>query len=385
MMGDNMNNIEKNGFLDLPLCDDHFHLMKFHPVDVSVRVFGEIIDYFSMERITLNALTQCMDSENDPASNVKALYIKAKLNETHPDRALVFGNIYHFLDGRDSADSYLRQVKQLDAMGVDGYKTLDGKPLQRKLLGRELDDPIYDKMYAYIEERGMPVKMHLGDPPVHWDREKISPYAISRGWFCDETFPTLEKMRDEVDGILTKFPKLRLCLAHFYFLGHDLEAAVDFFEKWENVSFDLTPGAEMFVGMSERHDEWRAFFHKYADRLYFGSDTYNKPEDCYEESGDAGHRINLVRKMLEYSEPFEDMHIGTAIPLALERGDIMKICHDNMAARNPHARPLDAGLIAQHAADLLEALEHGFLGVKPAEHLALEIENLRTVYEYFAK
>ena len=88
----------------------------------------------------------------------------------------------------------MKAVREIN-VGFDGVKILDGKPKMRKNLGRRLDDPIFDPLYAFLQEHDIPVTMHLGDPPEFWDINKISEYALKVGWYCDETYPTLEEMR----------------------------------------------------------------------------------------------------------------------------------------------------------------------------------------------
>ena len=272
-------------------------------------------------------------------------------------------------------------------MGVDGYKFLEGKPQIRKRLARRLDDPIFDKMYSFIEEMGMPMTMHLGDPPENWDITKCSPYAIERGWFCDETYPTLEELREETEGILKKHPKLKLTLAHFYFLGHDLEAAKAFLERFPNASFDLTPGGEMYDGFSKRPSEWREFFIKYSNRILYGTDTYNVsyPDlDMYEGTHVAGYRINLTRRMLEEKERFEYPRRGTLVPLALDRASLENIYFNNAASRHAKPREVDRKRTAQYTQTVLSAMQNGELTTEERERDILEIENLQKVMQYFS-
>ena len=383
-----MNNLQKNGFKDFSVCECHAHLLFDEHIDNTVKAFQNELEYYEFEKINLCALVRDADKAEDVLNNAKAFYCKSKINTIEkPDQCYVYGNVYHYLDERDTAEEYLNQAKNLYDMGVDGYKMLEGKPEFRKLLGKRLDDQIFDLMYSFIEEKGMPIVMHVGDPARNWDITKISPTALERGWYYDETFPTLEQLREEVNGILKKFPKLKLCLAHFYFLGYELESAKNLLESWENVALDLTPGGEMFVGFSQRHDEWRKFFTKYADRIYFGTDLYNvyfENLDDYEEVMPAGHRINLVRKALEKSEDFEDMHFGTIKPLNLDDAVLQKIYHDNFVNLHGNSRKIDKKLIAGYINQLTLDLEKGKLKLMP-EKFDLDMENLRILKDYFNK
>ena len=297
-----------------------------------------------------------------------------------------FSSMFHNYDERDTAEGYLAQAKALWEMGFDGVKLFDGKPKMRKLLGRRLDDPIFDPFYAFLEEHDIPVTMHLGDPPEFWDINKISEYALKVGWYCDETYPTLEEMREEVLSILDKFPRLRLTMAHFFFLSQDLEACADLFARYPTLCFDLTPGGEMFENFSKRPEEWRAFFIRYADRISLGTDTYNY--DLHENLPDYSKnadlaRTNLVRKCLEWREPFEHPWYGTLIPFGLDTDTLTKIYRGNFIRRLGEPRTVNARAAAETATEMLASFDRGTLCCEDEARTALEHENLETMITYF--
>ncbi len=382
-----MKNAEKNNFYNIPLCDTHFHLIYPETIEDTTDIFRNIINYYDYKRVTLCCMAKSSHRVADPANNLKGLYLKSLLNnEYNEDKIFVYGSPFHFYDERDTQDGYLAQVKELYDMGVDGYKMLDGKPNLRKMLGKKLCDPVFNKMYAFMEEKGLPLKYHLGDPITNWgEKSTMDEYTINQGWwYGDGTFPTLAEFRDEIDGILTKFPKLKLCLAHFYFYSDDLEGATAFFERWENVSFDLTPGGEMFVNFNKRPEEWKEFFKKYKNRIFFGTDTYNIPisgdlETC------AWGRSNLVRRMLEKdpSESFEARNLGTLNPMGLDIEDVKDIYYNNHKNLHPSARKLNNKLIAEKALQTIEKLKNNEFILESDEEVKLEIKNLESVYNYF--
>ena len=382
-----MNNVQINSYLPLPLCDIHTHLLRREGVDISLAAFRAMLDYYGYASLNIACCHRVATDEIDTANVLKGLYIKARMNEDGGSSAIVYGNPTHFYGERDTAENYLAQVQTQYAMGVDGFKILDGKPKNRKRLGRSLCDPIFDKMYAYLEENGIPVLMHLGDPPHFWGpKEGMSAYGLAHGWWCgDGTFPSLEELREEVDGILTKFPRLKLCMAHFYFLGHDPKSARAFMEKWENVSLDLTPGGIMFAGFDDQPQIWKRFFADFSHRVYFGTDNSNnvngEPSAYFERSGAP---VNLVRRMLEWDETKEVPYssVRSLKPLSLPREQIDNIYTNNYRRLHPTARPLNGAMIAEKAAALAEKLRTGeVFDTDPAQ----EIENLAVVAEYFTK
>ena len=377
-----MTNRELHDYKKIPLIDTHVHMVYQDSVEKSVQIYRNIMDYFEYGGIVLQGMHHSMKGD-DPANNAKVLYCKAILNAEHPDRKVyAYGSTMHYFDGRDTADGFLRQIEQMDAMGFDGVKILDGKAPLRKRIGRPLDDPMYDKFFAYAEEHGMPIKMHLGDPAYMWD-------PADRRYQFGKDMPSLAELRSEAEGILTKFPKLKLHFAHFYFLGHDPEYAERLLETWPNVALDLTPGGEMFVGFSERPKEWRAFFCKYADRIYYGTDTYNmfysEILEEYENGTGVGFRNNQVRRMLEWSEPYEDPYYGPFIPMHLEEEVLQKIYRTNCLQLMGEPKPIAKAVVAAYTSDLLTKFEHGFVRTADPERDKVELASLKTVYEFFRK
>ena len=239
------------GLKPFPIADTHVHITAPVHVDESVRIFSEIMAYFGYARLGIAAVTtECGHGESDHDNNLKAFYAKDALNARRADSAYVYANPLYYLDERDSADLYLAEVQELYRMGADGYKFLDGKPNMRKMIKRRLCDPIYDKMYAWLEEMGLPVLMHIADPRHFWGpKEGMSAYGLKSGWWCgDGSCPSFDELHNEVYEILEKFPKLRFRAAHCFFLGDDIEALTAFFERWENTAIDLTPAAINFAG-----------------------------------------------------------------------------------------------------------------------------------------
>ncbi|MCI5859496.1 MAG: amidohydrolase, partial [Blautia sp.] len=152
-------------------------------------------------------------------------------------------------------------------------------------------DECYDPMYDFLEKNNIPVLLHSNDPVEFWDKERIPKWAIGAGYYCDETYPTHEQIREETIGILKKHPKLNMTIAHIFFLSNadQYDLAEELLETYPNLTFDLCPGWEMYEGF-ERDERWRGFIEKYAGRLVYGTDIFG--------AGWEG-RIECLRSSLE--------------------------------------------------------------------------------------
>lgn len=295
-----MNNAELKGYIkDIPIIDSHFHANYANNIDATVGIFRNVMRYFGYDGICILSLPLLWE-KTDYTMNIKALYIKHCL----APNAYAFGGLVHNFDGTDTAESYLAQAKSLYEQGFDGYKMLEGKPFFRKKLGRGIDDPVFWHFYAFAEEKGMPVTLHLADPPHFWHYEKLTPYEKSRCWFCDSTYPTKEEFHKESENIMEKFPRLKLTIAHFAFLAGDREKLSSIMERYKNLSLDLTPNAYEFEDFQKDPKFWKAFFIKYQDRILYGTDTYNIALEERDPEAVYGERINQVKTFVETDREF---------------------------------------------------------------------------------
>lgn len=283
--------IEIHGYDKEPVYELHTHLFYPSPIEQSVSAFKNIMRHFNYGKMHIASIAM-----QDVTENVKALYCKDNIENVYCS-----GSINHYFDERDTAEFFLSEIKKYHAMGCDGIKMLEGKGnWHARLYTKNLADKVYDKFFAYAEENEIPLLMHLGDPLEMWDLSKMSDYAIERGWYCGgEGMPSLEDLRDEVEGILKKFPRLRLILAHFYFMSDDLDRAARLFDTYPNLCFDLTTGDPHFVPLTKTYDRSREFFIKYRDRLLYGTDTYHFSLDGMTEEQRYGTRINQIRSFIE--------------------------------------------------------------------------------------
>lgn len=363
-----MKNYEIHNYRAKPICDMHMHPHVKAPLDESVGIYNDILEHFNYEKIVLQALPFYV-----PINNYETLYFKAQDERIYAN----LGRIHNF-DARDTKEYYEEQVKAMYAMGCDGFKLYEGKPEYRKVFGRSLCDPTLDPFYEFCEEKALPLVMHFGDPREFWDINKIPKWALERGWLYDESFVHFDALQKEVEGILEKFPKLKLILAHFFFVSDDIDYADKFMQKWENVSFDLTPGTEMFFNFEAKPDEWKKFFIKYSDRIMYGSDIYNWHREGKTIEEKYSHAVNLVRSFLEYKEPFVDKWTTRTFehPFGFSDDMLDKLYHDNFIAQfGSKPRPIDGERIVYECKKELPNLDID----------EIQKENIDKIIAYFSK
>ena len=245
------------------IIDNHVHIHGNGTAPEIIAYMEQFRKLYDIEHINLQSIP--MVGEVKRLQNLKILMIKDMM---YPYAFAGFG----LYQGKGHKD-YLTQLTEGMAQGFDSVKMLEAKPDTRKELGKPIYDESFDPFYSEIEEKGLYLLMHSGDPRNSWDRSKCSQWVIDHGRCYDgEGFLSAEEHYAEVDRVLEKHPKLKIALAHFYFLDEDLPRAAEFLDKHPNAMFDLTPGGH-YETFSKDPETAREFFIKYADRLIFGTDV----------------------------------------------------------------------------------------------------------------
>jgi predicted TIM-barrel fold metal-dependent hydrolase len=286
--------------LDIPLRDGHIHFP--HPA-----LLDDLVAVMEIAGVTHANLVAVPDLQ---LVNQNAALIHAKAR--YPDRFTLCGALDYtqvFADPARASKILAAQIDTLQAIGFDGLKLIEGKPMVRKLLGLPLDGPQYAAMWAEVEARGFPVVLHVADPEEFWDPDCCPGWARERDWFYgDGTYPTKEALYLEIDQVLAQHPRLKLVLAHLYFLSADLARAGAFLDLHPGVCLDLTPGVEMYHNFARNLEAARGFFLRYADRLVFGPDVGasaigRDPDEPLDQAESLG-RTWVVRQFLETDGAF---------------------------------------------------------------------------------
>ena len=349
---------------DLRPRDAHVHMSAAKPLAYSEQMLRGLMEHFGYDGLAVMALPHSSRRKHDsPVNNLAVLACKARLNAENPGRPIHACAGLRHRPGETPAD-LLAQAKRAAALGFDGFKMLEGKPSLRRRFDAPLDGPLYEPFFAWAEEGGWPVTMHCGDPASFWDPAATPADAAARGWAYDATLPSLAQLRAEVEGILRRHPRLRLTLAHLFFLGDDPAEAERLLDTYPGLAFDLTPGGEMFTGITRLRDVWRPLFLRHADRFLFGSDSDNwhSSDDLSTYDWNFGFPIRLVLDMLGDGAPFRfhDADLGLLVPLALPTDVRRAILRDNFTARfGVSPRPVDFSAAAEDAAALVDALASG--------------------------
>ena len=78
----NNNYITKHDLNPMPICNCHVHIMRPHPVAESITLYQNMRSYLNVERILILGL-EADSLLLDNTSNIQALYMKEKMDNTY--------------------------------------------------------------------------------------------------------------------------------------------------------------------------------------------------------------------------------------------------------------------------------------------------------------
>ena len=162
-----------------------------------------------------------------------------------------------------------------------------------------LSDPFFKSVFAKMEELGLYLLIHVGDPDL-WYEKVYQP--VSR-------YGTKKDHLDDFEEILSSFPKLKVLQAHFGSQPEDLENLSRWFETYPNYYIDTSSARWMARELGRYPEKARDFFIKHSDRILFGTDLVqdrNKPISSYYRTRYFTFQALLETPIRDLPLPFPD-------------------------------------------------------------------------------
>ena len=188
-----------------------------------------------------------------------------------------------------------RTIKALDAafargaVAVKVWKNIGmvAKDTQGKRVF--LDDPRFDGVMRHLEQRGIPLIAHQGEPKNCWlpldqmttenDRSYFREHPEYYMYLHPEE-PSYEALMAARDRFVARHPRLAFDGAHMASLEWSVDELARFLDRYPNTVVDLAARmSNLQVQSNADLDKVRAFFVKYQDRILYGTDlTDSAPE-----------------------------------------------------------------------------------------------------------
>lgn len=170
----------------------------------------------------------------------------------------------------------LRIQKERGAQGLKIWKPFGLHVRDQHNRLAPVDDPRLDPVWATAAELGLPVTIHVGDPPAFFDpldaaNERWEELQTHPDWqFPSPPFPPFLSVMDQLARLVERHPQTIFVGAHVGCYAENL--------GWVGALLDRCPN--FYVDISARIAELgrqpysaRCFFLQYADRILFGTDV----------------------------------------------------------------------------------------------------------------
>lgn len=252
--------------------------------------------------------------------------------------------------------AYLKECFSNGAVAVKIWKNV-GMDLRDK--NGELvmiDDPRFDPILDYLEENGVPLIGHFGEPKNCWlpiEEMTVNDY---KGYYKNNPqyhmylHPGITTYQDQVnarDRMLEKHPGLIFIGAHLGSLEWSMDELAMRLDKFPNMSVDMAERVSHFQEQAQKdRDKVRNFFIKYQDRLIYATDFII---DGTKTPAEMKEHVDEVRlSHWKFFTTDEEMHVphsvdGAFVGLKLPREIIDKIYFKNAQKWLPGIKFLESG------------------------------------------
>lgn len=263
-------------FSKIPKVDVHVHINTSDPALVE-----------QAEKDNFFLLTINVDVPDYPSIAQQMRYAE-ELRHHYPGRLYflsTFGtdNIQRTQWQQDAIAS-LKTAKQKGSVGVKVWKNI-GMVLQNDQ-GQfiQIDDPIFDEVFGFLERNKIPVCGHIGEPRNCWlpleqmtvnnDRNYYERHPEYHMYQHPE-YPSHDQLIDARDQLLDKHPNLKFIGTHLGSMEWDVDEIAERLDKYPNMAVDLT--ARISHLQHQSLTDWakvREFVIQYQDRIMYGTDLH---------------------------------------------------------------------------------------------------------------
>ena len=205
----------------------------------------------------------------------------------------------------DSVIAGLRKDFSNGAVGVKVWKNI-GLKVRRPGAGNILpDDPIFEPVYSWLEGEGKTVVMHIGEALSAWQPlDPANPHCghYSRNpdsyLYGKKGVPSHAELILARDRVIERHPRLRVIGCHLGSLEHDIREVGIRMDRYPNFAVDTS--ARVLDLSLQDLGRVREFFHKYRDRILWGTDVFTeKPHSLMTPDERSASIADLARRWTE--------------------------------------------------------------------------------------
>lgn len=264
----------KSKYSDIPIVDIHFHPRGANDVANLLKVSEKITQKFGSNLAFWVGL-------NDPGNAL------AEMKAAGKNRILFATGEYRPHKGLSvTADEVIAKVRN----GYVGLKFWFGDPNRVLAEGErgitEIDDIRFADFFSALERANvLMTSLHIADPN--------GPFDNRQPWMADPVF--YWKQIRAFENVVAKYPRLTIVAAHGAWLVCQ-DAQIDYLRymlsKYPNFYIDLSATFQ-YMPLLNR-DNLRDFFIEYQDRILYGTDGGNVPDNSIDSHADRYARTFAI-------------------------------------------------------------------------------------------
>jgi len=245
----------------IPRIDVHAHVGDVERMSHYMEVRKVLKDKFNIDL----AMWVNLQFPLEPGGGKSELIRQAE--QKYPGRFLPTINDFKISDGLRFSPEELPDWQK---NGIAGYKLWVG-------VSPGIDDPANDPTFTKMEQTGMIcASIHISQPYPRNCKDPVKYWEAINAW----------------ERVLDRHPNLKVVCAHMmdiFYSDEQLEYLQYFMERYPNAYLDLAARLKDFYSMSP--EKIRQFFIKYADRILYGTDISDQPQNGrYQEVAEAYFR-----------------------------------------------------------------------------------------------
>lgn len=178
----------------------------------------------------------------------------------------------------------LKAAQERGSLGVKVWKNIGMVIKDEENEFIHIDDPVFDPVFDFLEENGIPVCGHIGEPRNCWlpleemtvnnDRNYYEKHPQYHMYHHPE-YPSHEDLVSARDRLLDKHPDLKFIGTHLGSMEWNVDEIAKRLDKYPNMAVDLTARISHLQHQSiSDWDRIRNFFILYQDRIMYGTDLH---------------------------------------------------------------------------------------------------------------
>ncbi len=206
-----------------------------------------------------------------------------------------------------------RQLRDLKAKGCRALKLWKNMTLYgERYFGRSLalDSPYYQPIWQACAEEGLPIIIHIADPPCFFKpiepaNEHYHCLRMHPEWsFCKPGIPSFEAHMRMQENVISGNPKTTFIVAHVGSYAENLPQVMCWLDTYPNMFIDIAARIDQ---LGRQPYTARRLFVEYADRVLFGTD-FEARFDAQRTAEFYDTHYRFLETRDEYFEhPFADM------------------------------------------------------------------------------